>query len=150
FPQRRMGMFRAVLGLNQSRFINDPPQLFSSTVQTSTNVSLSVPQNAVMASVQVAWGPMTSTNDLALRLTAPNGVSRAEVNTLNLTGLTGLRERDVVALPASGTWTARVRNAGLISTPQPFNGTMEVTRVEYPTMSDISTLSSTARDEIYQ
>jgi serine protease AprX len=153
FPERHMGMYRATLGLNQSRFINDPPRLFSGTVQSSTNISLPVPQNALLASVQIAWGPMVSTNDLALRLTAPGGVSRPEVNTLNLLGLTGQRERDMVTLPASGSWTARVRNTGLLSlltSPQPFNGAMEVTRVEYPTMQDLGSLSSTSRDEIYQ
>jgi serine protease AprX len=154
FPQRRVGMFRASLNQGQAKFINDAPQQFSGTVQSSASISLPVPQNAVLASVQIAWGPMLSTNDLALRLTAPNGVSRAEANTLNLLGLLGQRERDLVTLPAPGNWTARVRNAGLLggllATPQPFYGALEVTRVEYPQMNDIGSLSSTLRDEIYQ
>ncbi len=153
FPDRRMGAIRAAQNHNQSRFINDPPKLFSGTVQSTQNVSLSVPQNSLLASVQIGWGSLLTTNDLALRLTAPNGVSRAEVDTLNLLGLTGRRERDTVGLPASGTWTARVRNKGLLgllATPQSYYGAMEVTRVEYPQMSDLGSLTSTARDEIYQ
>jgi serine protease AprX len=154
FPNRRMGAIRATQNHNQSRFINELPKLFSGTVQSTQNVSLPVPQNALLASVQIGWGSLLTTNDLALRLTAPNGVSRAEVDTLNLLGLTGRRERDVVSLPASGTWTARVRNKGLLlgllPTPQSYYGAMEVTRVEYPQMNDLSTLSSTAQDEVYQ
>lgn len=153
FQQRRMGAMRATQNHNQARFINDPPKLFSGTMQSTQNVSLSVPQNALTASVQIGWGSLLTTNDLALRLTAPNGVSRSEVDTLNLLGLTGRRERDVVSLPASGSWTARVRNKGLLgllATPQSYYGAMEVTRVEYPQMNDLGSLNSTARDEIYQ
>lgn len=154
FPQRKMGAIRTAQNHNQSRFINDPPKLFSGTVQSTQNVNLSVPQNSLVASVQIAWGSLLTTNDLALRLTAPNGVSRPEVDTLNLLGLTGRRERDVVSLPASGNWIARVRNKGLLfgllATPQSYYGALEVTRVEYPQMNDLGGLSSTARDEIYQ
>lgn len=154
FPQRRMGAFRATLNRNQANFVNDPPKQFSGAVQSTYTTNLSVPQNALLASVQIAWGPIGSTNDLALRLTAPNGVSRTEVNTLNLLGLTGQRERDVVNLPASGNWTVRVRNTGvlggLFASSQPFYGAMEVTRVQYPQMNDLGSLTTTARDEIYQ
>ena len=154
FPDRRMGGIRATQNHRQARFINDPPKLFSGTVQSTQNAGLPVPQNALTASVQIGWGSLLTTNDLALRLTAPNGVSRPEVDTLNLLGLTGRRERDVVGLPASGTWTARVRNKGLLlgllATPQSYYGAMEVTRVEYPQMNDLGGLSSTSRDEIYQ
>ena len=153
FPERRMGTFRATLDRGQARFIIDPPTQFSGTVPPYDNyiTSLTMPQNALLASVQVAWGPLLGLNDLALRLTSPDGVARPEINTINLPGLTGKRERDVVSLPASGTWSARVRQTtSLVGTPQPFSGALEVTRVEYPTMVDISGLSATELADIYQ
>lgn len=153
FPQRRMGTFRATLDHGQARFIIDPVSQFSGTVQPYANytTNLTVPPNALMASVQIAWGPILTLNDLALRLTAPNGIARPEVNTINLPGLTGKRERDVVNQPASGAWSLRARHTiGLLATPQPFSGALEVTRVEYSPMLDVNGLSATQRAEIYQ
>ncbi len=153
FPNRRMGMFRATLDHGQARFINDSPKLFSGTVQSTHHTSLSVPKNALQVSVQIAWGNLTNTSDLALMLTDPNGVSRPEVDTLNLLGLTGRREREIVSMPAGGSWTARVRNKGLTSgglaTAQPFYGLMDVTRVEYSRMDDLDSLSASAREDVY-
>lgn len=157
FLQRRMGTFRAALDFGQTRFVRDPIRQFSGTAPAllgSYMGTLLVPQNALRGSVQIAWGPLLSTNDLALRLTAPNGASRPEVNQLNLPGLTGQFERDVVEMPMAGNWTVRVKNAllGLVGglTAQPFFGALEVTRAEYAQMNDLGGLTSTARGEIYQ
>src|SRR5262249_24901526 len=103
FSARRMGMFRASLDRKQARFVNDPLRMFTGTAPllgTSTS-NITVPQNSLLASVQVAWGHETSIldrvfNDLAMRLVAPNGASRTEVNILNLPVLTGRRERDLI------------------------------------------------------
>jgi serine protease AprX len=154
FPQRRMGTFRATLNRGQARFINDQPRLFNGTAPAlggSHTTGLSMPQNSLLASVQIAWGPLLTTNDLAMQLTGPNG-ARPEVNTINLPGLTGRFERDVMSSPATGNWSVRVRNTlgPLALTPQPFYGALEVTRAEYARMDDLGGLSQTAIDEIYQ
>jgi serine protease AprX len=153
FSQRRMGMFRATLNRSQTRFVNDAPRAFSGTVQpgNSYTANMTMPQNTLLASVQIAWGPLLSVNDLALRLTDPAGVMRPEVNTLYLLGLTGRRERDVINQPMGGTWRAQVRNTlGFIGSPQSFTGALEVTRATYPSLVDIGGLSVTAQAEIYQ
>ncbi|MCI0390694.1 MAG: S8 family serine peptidase [Acidobacteria bacterium] len=155
FPQRRMGTFRASVDRGQARFINDPVYQFSGTAPAlggNSTTSLQMPQNSLHASVQISWGSLTTLNDLALRLTAPNGVARPEVNQLNLPGLTGRFERDVISMPAGGNWTVRVRNSlGLLGlTAQPYFGALEVTRAEYAQMNDLGGLSATAREEVYQ
>ncbi len=153
FPQRRMGMFRATLDRGQVRFVNDSPKVFSGIVAPSTAyaANLTMPRNVLLASVQIAWGPPLSSNDLALRLTDPLGAARPEANTLNLLGLTGQRERDVLNLPADGIWRVQVRNTlGLLGTSQPFTGALEVTRAEYAALTDLSELSATAQSEVYQ
>src|SRR5262245_60620657 len=153
FSDRRMGMFRASLDRGQARYINDPLRMFSGTVQPNTpfTSNITVPQNSLLASVQIAWGPELSTNDLALQLIDPGGVARPEVNTINLPVLIGRRERNLVKPPASGTWRAQVRNTiGLIGTPQAFIGTLETTHAEYPSLTDISGLTVLAQSEIYQ
>lgn len=159
FSQRRMGMFRASLDRGQARYVNDPLRIFSGTVQPNTpfTANITVPQNSLLASVQIAWGPELSLNDLALRLTDPGGVARPEVNTLNLPVLTGRRERDLINLPLGGIWRAQVRNTsgllgllGILGTPQAFVGALETTHAEYPPLNDISGLGVMAQSEVYQ
>src|SRR5205085_7271213 len=111
FPQRRMGLFRATQNRGQVRFVNDPLQQLSGTVQPGTpfDTRASVPQNALFAAVDVAWSSL-SVNDLGLAMYDASGTKQADVNLLNLPGLTGKRERAVVNMPLAGTWRVRVTN----------------------------------------
>jgi serine protease AprX len=156
FSARRMGTFRASLDRGQARFVNDPLRMFSGTVPLgllgllgSYTANINIPQNTLVASVQVAWGPPTSINDLSLQLIAPNGAARSAVNTLNLPVLTGRRERDLIKNPAPGMWRAKLQHT-LIGTPQPFVGTLETTRAEYPALTDIGGLTDLQKAEVYQ
>ncbi|HKQ77481.1 MAG TPA: S8 family serine peptidase [Blastocatellia bacterium] len=156
FPQRRMGMFRASLDRGQARFVNDPLRTFSGTVPLgllgllgSYTANFNIPENTLVASVQIAWGPETSINDLSLQLIDPGGMARPVVNTLNLPVLTGRRERDLIKNPIPGTWRAKVQHT-IIGTPQAFIGTVENTRAEYQPLTDISGLSMLARSEVLQ
>jgi serine protease AprX len=156
FPQRRMGMFRASLDRQQARFVNDPLRMFSGTVPLgllgllgSTTSNINIPQNTLMASVQVAWGPITSINDLSMQLINPSGGAGQVVNTLNLPVLTGRRERAVLKNPAPGTWGVKLTHT-IIGTPQSFTGTLETTHAEYPPLADIGGLTNVAKAEVYQ
>ncbi|HWQ31722.1 MAG TPA: S8 family serine peptidase [Blastocatellia bacterium] len=153
FPQRRMGQWRAALDRGQVNFTNDPTVTFTGTVQPGQNsdTNLTLPENTLLAAVQIAWGPLWSTNDLGLALLDPAGTQRASSNYLNLPGLTGKRERVTLSSPAAGTWRARVSSTlnGAL-TAQPFTGTLEVTRVEYSPLDDLGNLSSQERSEVYQ
>src|SRR4030095_13416134 len=103
---------------------------FFGTAQPGTNyqTGLTIPSDALSASVQIAWGSLLSTNDLGLSVFDPGGTKRAESNTLNLPGLTGRRERVTITAPAPGPWQARVAHTvGLLATPQAFSGSLEVT-----------------------
>jgi serine protease AprX len=115
----------------------------------SYTANINVPQNSLMASVQVAWGPEISINDLSMQLTDPNGNNRPVVNTLNLPILTGKRERDLIKNPIPGTWRVKLTHT-LIGTPQAFTGTLETTHAEYPPLEDIGGLTTVAKTEVYQ
>jgi hypothetical protein len=148
-----MGSWRASLNRDNVQFVKNSPQQFSGTVTPggSVNSTLNIPENTVLSSVQIAWGPPLSLNDLALSLYDANGVQKASVNTLNLPGLTGKRERLVVKSPTAGNWRARVNNASLLSfTSQPFIGTLEVTRAQFAPINDLSGLSASLQADIYQ
>jgi serine protease AprX len=156
FPQRRMGMFRASLDRRQARYVNDPLRMFSGTVPLgllgllgSYTANINIPQNTLKASVQVAWGPETSINDLSMQLFTPNGDAGPFVNTLNLPVLTGRRERAVINNPAPGTWRVKLTHT-IIGTPQDFIGTLETTHAEYPPLDDISGLTTAAKGDVYQ
>jgi serine protease AprX len=153
FPERLIGVWRATLDRGQVRFVGDPLQQFSGTAQpvSGYETSLSIPDGALHASVQIAWGPVYSTNDLALSLYDPGGVRRASANELNVPGLTGRREGVVVRSPAPGRWRVGVTNTlSLAGTPQQFSGTLEVMRAVYVPLTDVDGLSPSAREEVYQ
>jgi hypothetical protein len=157
FPQRRIGAWRATLDRGQVRFVTDPAQVFNGTVKSGyefQSPALTIPQNAVLASFQVAWGPPTTSNELTLSVFDPRGVKQDGGNTVNQPGLTGKRERVTVRVPASGTWSARVTNSlgslALLNPTQQIYGALEVTRIEYAPLSDVSNLSAPSRAEIYQ
>jgi serine protease AprX len=156
FSARKMGMFRASLDRQQARFVNDPLRMFTGTVPLgllgllgSYTANINIPQNTLTASVQVAWGPMLSINDLSMQLFDPSGNARPVVNTLNLPVLTGRRERDVIKNPAPGMWRVKLTHT-LIGTPQAFTGTLETTHAEYPSLSDIGDLTTAAKTDVYQ
>jgi serine protease AprX len=153
FPGRQIGLFRAVMGRNQVRFVKDPTQIFSGTLMPggTFEARLGVPSAAVLASTDIAWGPILSTNDLALKTIDPTGKQAAESNYLNLPGLTGKRERTLVSIPAAGTWRARVTNTlSAVATPQDFKGVFETAHVEYAPMSDLAGLDAFTLDNIRQ
>src|SRR5687767_4984287 len=150
---RRIGTWRGTLDRNQVDFASDAPKTFSGTVQPgqTTDVLVNIPAGALLASVQISWGPLLSTNDLAMSVYDDIGMLRGQSNTLNLTGLNGKREGVTLALPKAGTWKVSVRNTlGGVSTPQKFYGVVEVGRASYTGVTDVSTLNPSLREDIYQ
>jgi hypothetical protein len=153
FPQRQIGLFRAVLNRGQVKFVREPTQSFSGTVMPggTCDVRLNVPADAVLASTDIAWGPMATVNDLALASFDPWGRKIAESNYLNLPGLTGKRERTLVSMPQAGAWSARVvHTLAAAATPQQFNGVFETARVEYAPLADTGGLDAFTLDNIRQ
>jgi serine protease AprX len=145
FPGRRIGMFRAVLNRGQVRFVKEPAQTFSGTVNPggAVEVNLKVPADAVFASTDVAWGPLISTNDLGLITLNPSGQIAGQSNYLNLPGLTGKHERTLISVPAQGIWRARVTHTlAAVATPQEFAGVFETARAEYAPMADLAGLDA--------
>jgi serine protease AprX len=153
FPDRQFGLFRAVMNRGQVRFVKDPMQIFSGTVYpgSACDVRLNVPANAVFASTDIAWGPFTSTNDLALASFDPSGHDVADSNYLNAPGLTGKLERTLVDIPVQGTWRAHVTHTlSAVATPQTFAGVFETAHVEYAPMPDTAGLDASTLDNIRQ
>ncbi len=153
FPTRRIGTWRGTLDRNQVEFATDAPTEFSGTVQSGspTDIYVTIPEGAVSASVRISWGPIWSTNDLGLSLYDSSGNLSGQSNTLNLTGLTGKRESVTLLAPAAGTWRVSVHNTlGGVSTPQKFVGVLEIGRAQYAAMKDITSLSPSLREDIYQ
>ena len=153
FPQRQIGLFRAVLNRGQVQFVKDPTQVFEGTVYPggACDIRLSVPANAVFASTDIAWGPFTSVNDLALYAYDPAGKKVTESNFLNLPGLTGKRERTLVDLPAQGQWRARITHTlSASATAQTFKGVFETAHIEYAPMPDLAGLDAQTVDYIRQ
>jgi hypothetical protein len=135
------------------RFVNEPFKAFSGTVAPGAThgTQLPLPPDTLHASVQIAWGPLTSTNDLGLALLDPSGVRRASANALNLPGLTGRRERLELNGPIAGTWSAQVSHTtGVVATSQAFTGTLALTRAEYAPLRDLEGLPVSQRAEINQ
>jgi serine protease AprX len=153
FPDRRMGLFRAVLEQGQASFINDPQQQFNGSVTPvgSYNVSVNVPADAVLASVQTAWGPLSSASDLALTLYDAGGAQLGASSLPNRPGLTGKREGFSLRAPGAGNVRVDLKQTlGILGLSQPAYGVLDVTRVQYAPLNDLSNLNAAARSDVYQ
>ena len=153
YPLRRIGAWRGTVDRNQVEFLGDAPVQFSGTSQpgSATEISVTVPEGAVTATLQISWGPLWSTNDLALAVYDQTGVLRGQANAINLTGLNGKHETLSFTAPTAGTWRVSVRNTlGVFGTPQPFYGVLEIGRAQYARLNDIDTFSPTLRGDVYQ
>ena len=143
FPNREMGLFRAVLERRAIKFATSTTQTFSGTLTSGSTVenNINIPANTVQSAVHIAWGDMLSVNDLALKLYGADGYLRGESNCLNAPGLSGKREKVTVNSPVSGTWRAAVNHTAGIGTTQTFYGAVETTSVEYADLTDVQALS---------
>jgi serine protease AprX len=153
FDSRKIGAWKGTLERGQVKFISDPLVTFSGTTVGSANSdnTVQMPSGTLFANLQIGWGPLSATNDLGMSAYDSSGALRAQANTLNLPGLNGKRERISLLAPIAGGWRISVRNTvGLLGATQPYSGTVEVGRAQYSSMTDLASLSPTARDEIYQ
>lgn len=153
FPTRRIGAWRGTVDRDQVDFLSDAPTQFSGTSQpgTATDINVTVPEGAITATIQISWGPLYSTNDLALAVYDQTGALRGQANAINLTGLNGKHETLSFTAPTAGTWRVSVRNTlGALGTPQKFYGVLEVGRAQYARLNDIDSFSPSLRGDIYQ
>jgi serine protease AprX len=150
FPERRMGLFRATLDQGQVSFVNDAAQQINGFVSPLGNykVNVNVPADAVLTSVQAAWGPLSSTSDLSLTVADATGAEPKSINTPNQPGLTGKREG--YSLRGAGGGTLRLQLSQAIGAAQPALGVVEVTRAEFAPLGDVGGLSPQARADIRQ
>jgi serine protease AprX len=151
FPSRRMGRFRSTFGGGQVSFVADTPHTFTGTVAQTGGLEakFDVPEGALVASVQVGWGPLWSLNDLGMAIYDAGGSKRADVNGVNLPGLAGRRERALLASPSAGAWRVQLRNTlGLAGTPQEVSGVVEIMRAQYPALRDTGGLTAAQRDSV--
>ena len=153
FPTRHMGIFRAVLDQGQVSFINEQPQQFNGFISPlgSYSVNLQVPADAVLASAQTAWGPLSSTNDLALALYDAAGTQLGTSSLPNRQGLTGKREGFSLRMPGAGSIRVELKQAlATAGLSQPVSGVLDVTRVQFAPIGDLGDLSASSRSDIYQ
>ncbi|MEO7971578.1 MAG: S8 family serine peptidase, partial [bacterium] len=153
YPARRIGAWRGTVDRDQVEFLSDAPTAFSGTAQpgTATDISVTVPEGAATATVQISWGPIYSTNDLALAVYDQTGALRGQANAINLTGLNGKHETLSFTAPTAGTWRVSVRNTlGALGTPQRFYGVLEVGRAQYARLNDIDSFSPSLKGDVYQ
>jgi serine protease AprX len=150
FPERRMGQWRATLNQSDVLFINDPVQMFSGTVfpLSSTDAPAIVPENAVLASIQIGWGALLSATNLSLSVFDSGGRLAAKSDAPLVPGITGGREQVAVRFPVAGTWKARV--SGALGMPQYYSGVIQITRVQYGPLKDLGDATASSRDEVLQ
>lgn len=141
FPNRRIGVFRSTLSQNSVHFTTSTSQSFTDMVfpgvVRSENINL--PANVVQATVGISWG--LSTNDFGLKVYDSANNLIGESNVLNIPGLTGRREKVVLRNPAAQVMRSAIQQSGGIGFSQNVYGAVELTRVEYPQLADLASLS---------
>jgi serine protease AprX len=150
FPQRRIGIFRAVLPAGGVTFTTAVPQRFTQLVSpgTESSVNIQVPSGVLLASVNIGWA--MSTNDFGLRVYNGFGTMVGESNYLNAPGLTGRFESVTLREPAAQTMRAGIQHTGGLGSPQNVVGTLQTTQVNYPQLVDTAGLSPAAATELRQ
>jgi len=150
FPQRRTGLFRAVLENKSVEFSTQVVHSFNQTAIPGTvSVSnFSLPENTVQASVTIGWN--FSPNDLALRVNDANGAALGVSNNLNLTGLTGRREKVNLYNPPGQNFQAVVSHTANLGTAQNYFGMVEISKVDYSRLNDLNSLPAEARGSILE
>ena len=153
FPNRNIGSWRGTVDRKQVQLGNAAITTFSGIVQPNSafETAVQIPSDAVVASIQIGWGPLTSLNDLGLYVYDEAGNLAAQSNLANLPGLTGKSERVTLNLPSAGNWRIKVRNTlGTLGTQQSFTGVLQIGRAQYATIKDAGSLSASLRSDIYQ
>ena len=112
--------------------------------------------------MQVAWGGLTSLNNLNLALVDTQGVQQSLANVATAPGLTGRRQRSLLNAPSAGNWTVRVSNlvgpatapltanSGNLLVNQSYFGTVQVTTARYAPLADLGELDNVAAGEVMQ
>jgi serine protease AprX len=153
FSSLTLGDWRDNANWGQVKYVNDPLQSFSGTAAANGNSDtiLTIPSDALVASLQLAWGPYWSPNELGLSAFGPDGVSAGEATKAYRQSLTGNRQRIAVNSPAAGTWRASVKNlGGPLAMSQSYAGVLEVGRAVYSRMPDLDSLPASLRSDIRQ
>ena len=153
FPQRRFGQWRGPAYQGQAQLTNSAPQVFTGTVTPGlpSQTSFTLPPNAILASVQIAWGDILNQVNLNLTVLDPQGVKKSEGTADNRPGLTGRRQRASVGAPTAATWKAQIATTtNSIVTTQHYTGVVQATTARYASLADIGSLDNSSVSEIYQ
>ena len=160
FAQRHFGSWRGSAYQGQVTFVNTTQTFNGTAAPGSVSESpLNIPANTLLSSVQVAWGD--TLNPINLTLSILNPTTQAVSNSLNAPGLTGRRQRIVMANPGNGPWKARVETV-IGSQPavttlvnnqiaaQAYSGVARSTSAQYPSLVDLAGLNPASVAEINQ
>ena len=165
FSQRHFGAWRGIAYQRQVEFTTSAPQTFTGSVAPgiSSDKSLNIPADTLLASIEVAWGDTQSLANLNLAMINPQGGNPDVRNLINSSGLTGRRQRAILQSPAAGNWQARTQSlvpgslpAGAVTNllgltnGQSYQGVLQTTRARYSPFSDLSTIDPASLNDIYQ
>ena len=147
FPDRRTGLFRAVLGKSGVAFRSRVILGIDGTASPGipSFIDLAMPPDTVQADIGIHWGGLLSPNDLGLKVFGADGSIVAESNYLNVPGLTGRREKVLLRDPAFSAVRLKVSNTLPVGTPQTFLGSATITTATYPAMNDVGSLAPSER-----
>ena len=144
FPNRKTGIFRAVLGGETVKYATSVTQTFGGSVGANDTYStaVAIPANAVQSNVYIAWGGLGNINDLSLKLYDNSADLRGQSNVLNIADFGGRTERVTSNSPNSGIWQAVVQNSFGAGTNQNFLGAVETTQIQYGRIDDLANLAA--------
>src|SRR5262245_18935356 len=129
-------------------------QTFSSSGGSTgtSDRALTIPSDALIASLQLAWGPYWNPIDLGLSAFQADGLNAGDATRTFQQSLTGNRQRIAINLPPAGSLRASVRSIGGLfpGLSQSYVGALEVGHAVYSPLSDLSSASNAVRADIQQ
>jgi serine protease AprX len=152
FPQRKTGIFRPAM-------VNDNAKYSTSTFQISdgqqvnqnsmTSMLTILPYNTIQSSFYVAWHE-NSLSNLSLKVYDGNGSLAGQSNRLNSSGVFGRSEKATITLPSTENLLIQVSSPSVAASTENFTFAIETTQVDFSLLSDLPSLSSQQRANVYE
>lgn len=165
FAQRHFGGWRGSAYQGQFNFVSNAQTFTGNAAPASaSDSSFTIPADALLASVQIAWGGLANPNNLTLSMIDASGTQQAVAKDPNAPGLTGRRQRVTLNTPSPGSWKARVQpvvdgslpNGTSLATTstqtssQSYTGVLRTIGAHYAPMTDLVGLNAPSLSEINQ
>lgn len=150
FPSRPFGIFRSTSSRNSIAFLTSNLSQFEIPVYPAavSRRQVAIPVNTISATFTAYWG--LGTNDFGIRVLRSDASVAGSSNVANIPLLTGRTERVNLRNVVPDSYSFEIYHTGGIGYTQNVAGAVEITRVEYPRLTDLQSVQTDVARQVEQ